>query len=348
MDIPDRPVSARRLRQLHCAGVLDADAYEWALAYAGITPTAVAWRRFLDWLLAGLGTVLMLSGIIFFFAYNWADLHPFAKFAVLEIALLIAVALAWRLHPDSHGGRAALLGASVLPGVLLALYGQTYQTGADPYGLFLVWAGLILPWVIMGRSAALWFLLLVLTNLALILWWTGVHRPPEWLGFAQEIVPLFGVGFVFVDADLALLVVTLNLAALLACEVMAPRFDWLSGRWMPRVIALAALAVLLVPVLRAIFNPSLNIPTLRLAPVGWLVIIGLGMWTYLSIRRDLLILAALSFDVIIVMTAFLGDQMVSGGGGAGALLFLSLIVLAMSAAATYWLRHIAQQWGEEG
>ena len=228
----DQPATASRLRHLHRANMLDAAAYERALALAGITPDGTAWRRFLDWLLAGLGAVLVLSGIVFFFAYNWADMHRFAKFAVLEATLLIVVALAWRLGPASHGGRAALLGAAVLPGVLLAVYGQTYQTGADPYGLFLMWGLLIAPWVFIGRSAALWMLQLVLGNLSLMLWWTGVYRPPQWMGFGQELGPLFGIGFAFSDADLALLVVALNVAALLCYESMANRVDWLVGRWL--------------------------------------------------------------------------------------------------------------------
>lgn len=341
----DQPATPRRLRHLHRAGVLDADAYERALALAGITPDAAAWRRFLDWLLAGLGAVLVLSGIVFFFAYNWADMPRFAKFAVLEVTLLIAVALAWRLGPDSHGGRAALLGAAVLPGVLLALYGQTYQTGADPYGLFLTWGLLILPWVIIGRSAALWLLLLVLANLSVMLWWTGVYRPPEWLGFAQEIMPLFGLGFAFLDADLALLVVALNVAALVAYELMAERAAWLSGRWMPRLIALAILGTLTMPVLRAIFEPHPEMLSVRLAPLVWLVVTALGVWAYRSWRHDLFMLAALSLEAIVVVTAFLGERM--RFHDAGGMLFLSLLVVLMTGAAAYWLRQTARGWEEE-
>ena len=45
-------------------------------------------------------------------------------------------------------GKAALLAAALLTGGLLALIGQTYQTGADTFELFATWAALILPWVL--------------------------------------------------------------------------------------------------------------------------------------------------------------------------------------------------------
>ena len=345
MDTLDQAATAGRLRHLHRANILDAEAYERALALAGITPDGTAWRRFLDWLLAGLGATLVLSGIVFFFAYNWADMHRFAKFAVLEATLLIAVALAWRLGPDSHGGRAALLGAAVLPGVLLAVYGQTYQTGADPYGLFLMWGLLIAPWVFIGRSAALWMLLLVLGNLSLMLWWTGVYRPPQWMGFGQELGPMFWMGLTFTDADLALLVVALNVAALLLYEVMSPRIAWLSGRCLPRVVALAVLATLLVPVIRAIFEHHPDMLSVRVAPLVWLVITAVGIWAYRNWRRDLFMLAALALEAIVIVTAFLAEWMKLHD--AGAMLLLSLLVVLMTGAAAYWLRRTAQAWGGE-
>lgn len=344
MEPLDQPATSGRLRHLLRAGVLDADTYERALALADITPDGAAWRRFLDWLLAGLGAALVLSGIIFFFAYNWADMHRFAKFAVLEFTLLITVALAWRLGPDTQGGRAALLGAAVLPGVLLAVYGQTYQTGADPYGLFLVWGLLITPWVFIARSAALWMLLLVLGNLSLILYWTGVYRPPQW-GVGQELGLLFWLGFTFTDTDLALLVVALNVSALIGYELLANKLLWLSCRWMPRVLALVVLATLTVPVIRAIFDHHPDMLSVRWAPVAWAVITVVGVMVYRKVRHDLFMLAALLLETIVIATSFLAERM--HFNNAGSMLLLSLLVVAMTGAGAYWLRRTAQAWGDE-
>jgi len=53
-------------------------------------------------------------------------------------------------------------------GGMLALYGQTYQTGANTYELFLVWAFLITPWALIARLPALWVLWLVILHVAYI------------------------------------------------------------------------------------------------------------------------------------------------------------------------------------
>src|SRR5690606_26138167 len=61
-----------------------------------------------------------------------------------------------------------------------ALVGQIYQTGADAWPLFLLWAALTLPWVALLRSVSLWLLCAALLNVALGLYlWAGV---PVWLG----------------------------------------------------------------------------------------------------------------------------------------------------------------------
>lgn len=60
-----------------------------------------------------------------------------------------------------------LLALSVLVGVFLAVFGQIYQTGADTYELFLMWAFLITGFVIFSQFQALWFLWVLLINVGL-------------------------------------------------------------------------------------------------------------------------------------------------------------------------------------
>ena len=111
------------------------------------------WVQFLTGALLLLGAGLLLSGIVCFFAFNWADLGRFAKFGVLEAAVAICAGLGW-WKLSNLSGRVALFAAAVLVGPLLGVYGQTYQTGADPWGLFAFWALLILPWVVAARFTA--------------------------------------------------------------------------------------------------------------------------------------------------------------------------------------------------
>jgi len=122
-----------------------------ALRMAGVTPSATDWRRFLELATLWLGVVLLGAAVIFFFAYNWQALGRFAKFGIVEALLIGAVVAALRLGLDRPAGQAALTGAVLLTGALLALVGQVYQTGADPWELFAAWAGATLAWVLIGR-----------------------------------------------------------------------------------------------------------------------------------------------------------------------------------------------------
>ncbi|HEX8537209.1 MAG TPA: DUF2157 domain-containing protein, partial [Cystobacter sp.] len=173
LDPLDLAATPERLHALARAGVLSPAALEQASRLAVATPGPAAWRRFLSTVLLGFGSLLVLSGVIYFFAYNWAALHRFGKMGLLLAAILASCAAAWRLG-ETLAGQFALLFAAVLVGPLLAVYGQAYQTGADPYELFLGWGLLILPWVALARFAPLWLLQLLLVNTGLCLFWFQV------------------------------------------------------------------------------------------------------------------------------------------------------------------------------
>lgn len=123
-----------------------------AMRLGDAVPSQTDWRRFLDMLLLGLGGLLTVCGVIFFFAYNWENLGRFTRFLLVEALIVISMGAVWWLGLEKISGRVALMMASVFVGVLLALIGQTYQTGADTYELFTIWALLILPWLLISIS----------------------------------------------------------------------------------------------------------------------------------------------------------------------------------------------------
>ncbi|MDR1647519.1 MAG: DUF2157 domain-containing protein, partial [Zoogloeaceae bacterium] len=141
-----------------------------ALRLVGAFPAVEDWRRFADRLLLALAVLALSSGVIFFFAYNWEALGHFSRFALAEGVLALALLGVWRLGLTRLGGQASLFAAALCLGALLALLGQTYQTGADVWELFAVWCVLILPWALLGQQALLWFFWLVLLNVALSLY----------------------------------------------------------------------------------------------------------------------------------------------------------------------------------
>src|SRR5688572_19354264 len=71
-----------------------------ALELALPAPGRAEWKAFLEAVLAGLGTLLTAAGIIFFIAYNWSSLGRFAKFGLLELAMVASFLTAWRAGLD--------------------------------------------------------------------------------------------------------------------------------------------------------------------------------------------------------------------------------------------------------
>lgn len=187
------------------------------------------WRVFLTKLAWGLAVLLLASGLVTWIAANWENWGHAAKFALAQGAVLISAGLALLFRRRSGGWGhdlgvpAALTGlAAVATGGLLALIGQTYQTGADPWQLFALWTVLIIPWVFTVRSVFLSVLWLVLINTAFYLW-IDVARL-DWFGRSYT--------------TQTLLALAVNALLLLAAEtIWRARHDpW---RIVPRVAAIA-------------------------------------------------------------------------------------------------------------
>ncbi len=134
----------------------------------------LSWGEFSAQLLNILGFLFIVSGLIFYFAFNWENMSPSYKLQTIQAGLLCTVAGSWAFSLQKLSGQLFLCGASILVGVFLAVFGQIYQTGADSYQLFGFWALLILPWVLISRFAALWYLWFVIINVGIFFYWTEV------------------------------------------------------------------------------------------------------------------------------------------------------------------------------
>jgi uncharacterized membrane protein len=293
-----------------------------ALDLGAVLPTADEWRRFLDRLLLFLGAVLLASGVIFFFAFNWQSLGRFEKFGLVEAPILGVLAILWRTGIESAAGKATLLIATLLTGALLALVGQTYQTGADTFELFAAWAAAILPWVLVSRFPALWMVWLALVNLATTLYLNTFHG-------------LLGIAF---GPRQLWLLFALNTGALALWELAALGLEWLRERWAVRIIGTASGSIATVLALMAVLGWSESSGTNAIAWFAWL---GATYVVYRHVVKDVYMLAGGALSVIVVVTAFLGKQMRMQD--APALLFMGLLVIGMSAAAGFWLRQVAAE-----
>lgn len=305
-------------------GLITAADLPQALAIAQITPSRAGWRRFLDQLLLWMGVVLVAAGLIFFLAYNWNELGRFAKFALAEGLILVALLLVWRAGLDRPSGKAALFGASLFLGALLALIGQTYQTGADTFELFGTWALMILPWVLLSHYAALWLLWLTLVNLAITLYF-------------QAFPSVFGL--LFSTERVLWLLFAFNTAALAAWEFAGARgVAWLKPRWAPRLLATASGSAITMLAMMQIFDDGK--PSLFAIPI-WLAWLAAAWIVYYRYWRDIFVLAGGVFSVILVVASFFIQHL--SHRDAGGFLLVGLIVIALSAAGGWWLKQVAAE-----
>ena len=115
-------------------------------------------------------------GVVMWIAANWASMGRVGHFALLQ-GLVLVMGLGAALKPAARAplGLLALLGT----GALLAYFGQTYQTGADPWQLFALWAVLVLPLCWGARSDVLWapWAMVVVTAISL---WTRTYSGHRW------------------------------------------------------------------------------------------------------------------------------------------------------------------------
>ena len=130
--------------------------------------TPADWRRLLEYLLLGAGASCLLSGIFFFFAYNWAALSPALKIGTAVTSFLLAALVGLYAPLPRLARRVAHTAAVCLIGAVLAVLGQVYQTGANAYDLFLAWSLLSLPWVIAVPFAPLYLVAITVYNLTFI------------------------------------------------------------------------------------------------------------------------------------------------------------------------------------
>jgi uncharacterized membrane protein len=302
-----------------------------ALRVAGVPPAPDEWRAWIERLLLWLGVAALLAGLVFFVAANWAGMGRFGKFALAEAAVAASLA-AWAWGARFRHGNAALLAASLAVGALLALIGQTYQTGADTFELFAVWAALILPWTLLARLPALWVLWLAVVHQAYFFWldayasiWTG--------GSVMASVTLF------------------DCAALALWEACAARgWAWMRGRWTPRLLALAAGMAVTALAMQVIFDEGIDDGI----GGGWLAlyaaVVAALYAAYRRARPDLFMLAGVALSLIVTLTTALARALLEHGrvNETASFFLLALFCMLMTAGAAWWLRQVARDLKEAG
>ena len=225
--VPLPDVSRSGIQRARESGALDAVAWTEALSYAGLLPGSREWSGYWRHILLLCGALFLVAGVMFFIAWNWNGMHRFARFVLVEGAVVGSGLLAVYLGMERFGGRVSLLVCGIAVGPMLAVFGQTYQTGAQLWELFRVWTAILVALALVGRQAALW----------LAAWLAGNVFVMLWLGRTMD-SPLEAIGMFSTLPESVLALVS----ALAAWEYAAyatrgnERHVWLHSRWLPRIL----------------------------------------------------------------------------------------------------------------
>ena len=309
---------------------LDSAGVEVLLEVADARPGPGARRQFLAHLLRIGGLLSLAAGVVFFVAANWSEIAVFGRFGLLELLLVACGVLALFRPPPAFAGRAAMFLAFITTGALLALFGQTYQTGADVHELFLGWALLGLPLTVLANwsvSSAAWLLVL---NLALALF-CGWHPTGGllWamLGWHRFEPATVIIGVALINAALWFLFEYLKLEAV--------------PGWVRRIVISCAFAFgTWAGILGIVDRDASPLVTLVL-----LVMMGVVALYSHRTRKDIYSLAVVLGAFIIVSLAWMGDVMESWNAGMPLVMALWLIV--SSTGAGLLLAGTARSWREE-
>lgn len=313
----ERPATRATLQHLFALGLLSADARLAALRIA-LPPRG--WWQWAEKLLMALGAALVLAGVVYFFAFNWAEMTRFDKFGLVELGLVLSTLAAGYFGLQSTAGKTSLLASCVLVGVFLVVFSQTYQTGADAWQLFAAWAALIFPWVLVSSFAGLWILWFVLVNVALALLCAQRDLTDDF-----ELITLLG-GF--------------NALGLLARELAARAFPWMRGRWHRLLLLTAALGLLFVPALVTLIDSGTRDPGAVEGFTGYLLTLALVSYYYIKRSPDLLALSLAALTVCMLIIGGAGDVWFDGPEGAFEFLFFGFFVLGVFYGALKLLRTI--------
>ncbi len=287
---------------------------------AGFYAEPAGLRRWLLLACSVLAAVLFGLGIIFWLAANWDELARTSKFALLE-GLVVLSAVGAGMRP--RAGSPLLLLAFLAQGGVLAFFAQTYQTGADPWQLFALWAVLALPLALVARSDIVWAPLALVAVTAIALW-TYASGGRRW-AIDEASASLYFAGWLL----------ALALVVLLSPLPICRRFTG-AGSWSFRLaLVLAAISIGLTA-LAALFQNSL----LSHYPAA-LLLLALAAGALVKFPKvDAVALGVVALALDTLLVAGLARWLVENvGGRLEVLLLLGLLAAGLISATVVAVKH---------
>lgn len=278
------------------------------------------WHWLLRVLLLALGLGFLASGILFFFAYNWADIPKFGKLTLAGLAVCIPVVLALLSSFSNLVRKGLVTTAAFLVGPFFGVFGQVYQTGANAYDLFFAWGVFIIAWVIAVDFAPLWLLFIILLNVTLSL-------------YAEQVATDWSYGFtMLMHFGLNALATALALAK----GYLRPGSGY--PDWLPKVLALGAVVAATLSCCTGFFvSPPRENPAFYLLVT--VAVYGIaGAYAFRARQAYYLSLMAFS-GTAIVTSIIIGDN-----GDTGLFLLATIWILLSVAGSINVLHKLRKKW----
>lgn len=360
------PLTRASLNALCDAGGISPAAWLRAMDFCGFRPDGAAWLAYWRQLCLLGGALLFVAGVVCFIAWNWGAMTPLARMALTGAVVAGSGLAAVLLGPDTRLGRVLLLVCGLGIGPMLAVFGQTYQTGAELWELFRVWTIVLVLLALAGRQTGLWFVAWLAANMFGALWLgRGLASPLEALG-QTIIVPEW---LVVIACAVVIWEWAANRATCRAAKTFLQRGDngtdqaanqganrgaflgadqsWLCSRWMPRLLFFDLISRIVFFLISMIFDHGYSTDHYALwlphnFVVGFAVgVAGLSGWWYRTRQPDLFMLASLlAAGATVLLSALAEAQLFYSAGTTAALLLWGLLVTGMTAGLAKILLHL--------
>lgn len=280
------------------------------------------WQKFLRLFFITLGVGFTVSGIIFFFAYNWADLNKFAKIGLTELLIIATTSVVLFTKISKSTKNIILTGSAVLAGALFAVYGQIYQTGANAYDFFLGWTIFITLWVIVSDFAPLWLIFLLLINTTFILYTQQV---------AKDWSEIFVCTFLFL----------VNAAAVISgIFISESKKDIHVPRWFLNIVSLAVISFATMGIVIGI--TAEYDPYFPILIIFTIILFALGIWHSLK-EKNGFYLAVIPFSLIIIVSTLLFENLKNEAS----FLLVSLFIIVSITLVIWNLITLQKKWKNE-
>lgn len=310
------------LYELAQAHRLDDTATHRLFALAGLAQEPEQASRRVWQAAALLAAGLVGLGLVLWVAANWASLGRMGRFALLQgVVVVMGLGAVFRPAARAPLGLLALLGV----GALFAYFGQTYQTGADAWQLFALWAALSLPLALAVRHDAVWAPWALVAAVAVSLW-VQTHTGHQWRVRPDDLL-VHATGWVALGG---------------LCALLSPPFARFTGAgmWSLRTALTLTVVAVTMTAIGALFHDTV-------APhyVLGLVLLAAGaVWFSRPAFFEVYGLSAVAMGLNSLLVAGLVRLLFNSGGGdpVGALLMIGLVAAGLLAGSVHLILKLAR------